>query len=265
MGWGLTQDGAGSDTRPASTPTLTTDFYCKCRKCSVPRISLRYMCCVLCSCVCSPFVRCQEACCTGIESVITKEDPVITAYRCHSWTYTRGVPVKNILAELTGVFVCECECMHILIQLHLYFKMKLLPPDVGKSTGCAKGKGGSMHMYAENYYGGNGIVGAQVPLGAGIAFALKYNESNRLCVTLYGDGAANQGQLFEAFNMAALWKLPCLFVCENNHYGMGTSAERASANTEYYTRGDYIPGIKVCVFLCIICLRDLLFSVCVSV
>lgn len=84
-----------------------------------------------------------------------------------------------------------------------------------------------------------------MPLGAGIAFALKYKESDRICLALYGDGAANQGQIFEAYNMAALWKLPCLFVCENNRFGMGTSQERASANTKFYTRGDYIPGIRV--------------------
>lgn len=158
----------------------------------------------------------QEACCVGMESALMPGDEVITAYRCHGWTFTRGIQIKNIIAELAG-----------------------------KKTGCAQGKGGSMHMYAPHYYGGNGIVGAQVPVGAGIAFTNLYNQTGKICVTLYGDGAANQGQVFEAFNMAALWKLPCLFVCENNKYGMGTSADRSSACTDYYTRGQYIPGVWV--------------------
>ncbi|XP_045392634.1 pyruvate dehydrogenase E1 component subunit alpha, testis-specific form, mitochondrial isoform X2 [Lemur catta] len=132
----------------------------------------------------------QEACCVGLEAAIAPSDHVITSYRAHGVGYTRGLPVRAILAELTG-----------------------------RRGGCAKGKGGSMHMYARNFYGGNGIVGAQGPLGAG-------------------------GQVAEAFNMAALWKLPCVFVCENNRYGMGTAAERAAASTDYYTRGGVIPGLR---------------------
>ncbi|XP_078265618.1 pyruvate dehydrogenase E1 component subunit alpha, mitochondrial-like [Rhinoraja longicauda] len=158
----------------------------------------------------------QEACCVGIEVAIKPTDHLITAYRSHGFTYTRGISAKEIMAELTG-----------------------------RRGGCAKGRGGSMHMYADNFYGGNGIVGAQVPIGAGIALACKYLEKNEVCVTLYGDGAANQGQIFETYNMAMLWKLPCIFVCENNRYGMGTSVERAAASTDYYKRGDYIPGLRV--------------------
>ncbi|RWS14181.1 putative pyruvate dehydrogenase E1 component subunit alpha-like protein [Dinothrombium tinctorium] len=158
----------------------------------------------------------QEAVCVGLEDAITKEDSVITAYRAHGWTYIRGVSAAGVLAELTG-----------------------------KQSGCAKGKGGSMHMYCKEFYGGNGIVGAQVPLGAGIALAKQYQGTKDVCLSLYGDGAANQGQVFEAFNMAKLWNLPCLFICENNGYGMGTSAARASANVDFYTRGDVVPGMWI--------------------
>lgn len=144
------------------------------------------------------------------------DDSCITSYRCHGWTHLMGVSLLGVLAELTG-----------------------------RQSGCARGKGGSMHMYTKNFYGGNGIVGAHIPLGAGIAFANHYYDKKNVCLALYGDGAANQGQIFEVFNMAKLWKLPVIFICENNGYGMGTSAERASANTDYYKRGDFVPGIWV--------------------
>jgi len=158
----------------------------------------------------------QEAVAVGIEHALTKEDAIITAYRCHGFALMRGGTVKSIIGEL-----------------------------LGRREGIAYGKGGSMHMFTNNFYGGNGIVGAQVPVGAGIAFAHQYTGSKTTTLSLYGDGASNQGQVFEAFNMAKLWKLPIIFGCENNKYGMGTSAARSSALTEYYKRGQYIPGLKI--------------------
>jgi len=158
----------------------------------------------------------QEACAVGTLAAMEKDDAVITAYRCRGWTYLMGSSPTQVLAELTG-----------------------------KIAGNVHGKGGSMHMYGKNFYGGNGIVGAQQPLGAGVAFAMKYRQQKNVCFTLYGDGAANQGQLYESTNMAKLWNLPVVFICENNGFGMGTSANRASASTDYYTRGDYVPGIWV--------------------
>ncbi|KAI9852987.1 MAG: alpha subunit of pyruvate dehydrogenase [Thelocarpon superellum] len=158
----------------------------------------------------------QEAVAAGIEHAITREDHVITAYRCHGFALMRGGTVKSIIGEL-----------------------------LGRREGIAYGKGGSMHMFAPGFYGGNGIVGAQVPVGAGLGFANQYMGKQNATICLYGDGASNQGQVFEAFNMAKLWNLPVLFGCENNKYGMGTAANRAAALTDYYKRGQYIPGLKV--------------------
>lgn len=143
----------------------------------------------------------QEAVAAGIESAITKEDAIVTAYRQHGTAIGRGVPTDKAMAELFG-----------------------------KATGIVKGKGGSMHFFdnANKYFGGNGIVGAQIPIGTGIAFAEKYRETQNLCVTMFGDGAARQGALHESFNMAMTWKLPVLYICENNGYAMGTSVERTS-------------------------------------
>ncbi|KAF5093666.1 hypothetical protein D0Z03_002324 [Geotrichum reessii] len=158
----------------------------------------------------------QEAVAVGIEHAITKRDSVITSYRCHGFAYMRGASVKAILGEL-----------------------------LGRRCGVSYGKGGSMHMFTSGFYGGNGIVGAQVPVGAGLAFAHKYRGEDAATIALYGDGASNQGQIFEAYNMAKLWNIPCIFACENNKYGMGTAAARSSALTDYYKRGQYIPGLKI--------------------
>jgi pyruvate dehydrogenase E1 component alpha subunit len=163
----------------------------------------------------------QEAVAVGLQSAMNdKLDSVITGYRDHGHMLAYGIDPKLIMAELTG-----------------------------REAGISKGKGGSMHMFSveHKFYGGHGIVGAQVSLGAGLAFAHKYNEDGGVCVAYFGDGAANQGQVYEAFNMAALWNLPIVFVIENNGYAMGTAVKRSSAETHFYRRGTAfrIPGMDV--------------------
>ncbi len=162
----------------------------------------------------------QEAVVTGVQSAMIDGDSVITSYRDHGHMLACGMDAKGVMAELTG-----------------------------REGGLSKGKGGSMHMFSveKGFFGGHGIVGAQVPLGAGIAFAHKYNETGKISATYLGDGAVNQGQVYETFNMAALWKLPALIVIENNQYGMGTAVGRASASTELFKRGQAygIPGEQV--------------------
>lgn len=152
----------------------------------------------------------QESIAAGMESALKPGDAIVTAYRQHGTAIGRGVSTKAAMAELYG-----------------------------KATGVNKGKGGSMHFMSSEfkYFGGNGIVGAQIPIGAGIAFAEKYRGTDNLCVTMFGDGAARQGALHEAFNMAMTWKLPVLFICENNHYAMGTSVTRTSNVQDLYKLG----------------------------
>ncbi|MFT7120863.1 MAG: pyruvate dehydrogenase E1 component alpha subunit [Neolewinella sp.] len=147
----------------------------------------------------------QEAVVAGMESVITKDDGIVTAYRQHGIALGRGITMKQAMAELYG-----------------------------KATGIVKGKGGSMHFFSKEnkYFGGNGIVGAQIPIGTGIAMAEQYRGTKNLCVTMFGDGASRQGALWESWNMAMNWKIPVLYICENNGYAMGTSVERTSNVTD---------------------------------
>ena len=159
----------------------------------------------------------QEAVVVGMQANVGPKDEIITAYRDHGHMLATGMDPRGVMAELTG-----------------------------RSGGYSRGKGGSMHMFSreKNFYGGHGIVGAQVPIGTGLAFANRYRGDGAVSLTYFGDGAANQGQVYESFNMAELWKLPVVYIIENNQYAMGTAVGRASAETEFFKRGASfnIPG-----------------------
>ncbi|MEQ1492376.1 MAG: pyruvate dehydrogenase (acetyl-transferring) E1 component subunit alpha, partial [Terricaulis sp.] len=162
----------------------------------------------------------QEAVVVGMQAALREGDQVITAYRDHGHMLAAGMEANGVMAELTG-----------------------------RSGGYSRGKGGSMHMFSTEkaFYGGHGIVGAQVSLGTGLAFANQYRKDGKVCLTYFGDGAANQGQVYESFNMAALWKLPVVYIVENNQYAMGTSIQRSSSETHLHKRGVSfnIPGEEV--------------------
>ncbi|WP_206367652.1 pyruvate dehydrogenase (acetyl-transferring) E1 component subunit alpha [Sphingomonas piscis] len=163
----------------------------------------------------------QEAVAVGLQSAMTVgKDSVITGYRDHGHMLAYGIDPKVIMAELTG-----------------------------RQAGISKGKGGSMHMFSveHGFYGGHGIVGAQVSLGTGLAFKHQYSADGGVCLSYFGDGAANQGQVYESFNMAELWKLPLIYAIENNGYAMGTSVQRSASEDQFYRRGESfrIPGIQV--------------------
>jgi pyruvate dehydrogenase E1 component alpha subunit len=162
----------------------------------------------------------QEAVVVGLQSALKKQDTVITSYRDHGHMIACGIDPKAVMAELTG-----------------------------RAGGISHGKGGSMHMFSveHGFFGGHGIVGAQVSLGTGLAFAHKYKNDGGVCLAYFGDGAANQGQVYESFNMAELWSLPVIYVIENNQYAMGTSVKRSSSEAQLFRRGESfrIPGIQV--------------------
>jgi pyruvate dehydrogenase E1 component alpha subunit len=162
----------------------------------------------------------QEAVVVGVQAELLRGDSIITGYRDHGHMLACGIDAKAVMAELTG-----------------------------RAAGISRGKGGSMHMFSveHGFFGGHGIVAAQVPLGAGLGFAHKYKGDGHIAVTYFGDGASNQGQVYEAFNMAELWKLPVIFIIENNQYAMGTSVNRASSEDQLYRRGESfrVPGMQV--------------------
>ncbi|XP_050312164.1 pyruvate dehydrogenase E1 component subunit alpha, mitochondrial-like [Anthonomus grandis grandis] len=158
----------------------------------------------------------QEAIAVGINSILKPDDTIITTYRCHSWFLLKTNDLVSFFGELMGY-----------------------------TLGDNRGKGGSMHLYAPNFYGGNGIVGANVPLGTGLAFQHQYQNTDKICVTLMGDGSYNNGQVHEAFNIAKLHNLPIIYVVENNNFAMGTSVDRHCANPDYYKSCSFIPGLRL--------------------
>src|SRR6202158_3010405 len=162
----------------------------------------------------------QEAVVVGMQAIVGPKDQVITTYRDHGHMLACGMEPAGVMAELTG-----------------------------RASGYSKGKGGSMHMFSreKNFFGGHGIVGANVPIGTGLAFANRYRQNGAVCLTYFGDGAANQGQVFESFNMAELWKLPVVYIIENNQYAMGTAVDRSAAEVHLYKRGaaQNVPGEAV--------------------
>ena len=214
------QDQASGDAVPAVDATLATEFYRNMlliRRFEEKAGQLYGM--GLIGGFCHLYIG-QEAVVTGMQADVTETDQVITAYRDHGHMLSTGMDPKGVMAELAG-----------------------------RAAGYSKGKGGSMHMFSteKHFYGGHGIVGAPAPLGTGLAFANRYRKSGGVTLTYFGDGAANQGQVYESFNMAELWKLPVVYVIENNQYAMGTSVKRASADTAFYNRGEAlgIPGEQV--------------------
>ena len=157
----------------------------------------------------------QEAVAVGFFANLRPHDTAITTYRSHAWAYLfHGLTTHSVIAEVSGV-----------------------------QSGSSRGKGGSMHIFGKNFYGGQAIVGAHVPIGVGVALAHKYRSNGAVSVTIMGDGATNSGQVGEAYNMAKLWDLPCLFLVENNHYSMGTSVPRSTPNPDFYKKGDMMPGV----------------------
>jgi len=200
----------------------------------------------------------QESIYAALKQVLNESDKVIGSYRCHGLAYVTGLINNesggNCSHDSDNRDHSDTIDSNIIndsnindnttnpIRIH---SKEIIDENLGLPTGCSGGRGGSMHLYNSQFYGGHGIVGAQVPLGTGIAFALKYKRVPGVCFSFYGDGAANQGQVYESFNLAFIYKLPIVFVCENNHFGMYTPVSQVSMDDNFYKRGYLIRGIRV--------------------